>query len=147
MSYPTKIETGWANEYVGIPFKEFGRGEDGLDCYGLIRLVFLERHNIELPTLLDTYCSTRDRERNAQQIHREALESENWVRILPGQEKPFDVIVARIYGLPCHLAIVVRKGIMLHASRNCDASTEDYTKGTWKAPGKITGFYRHKELC
>ena len=33
----------WVSAYVGLPFKEGGRNRDGLDCYGLLRLVINER--------------------------------------------------------------------------------------------------------
>ena len=33
----------WVSAYVGLPFKEGGRHRDGLDCYGLLRLVINER--------------------------------------------------------------------------------------------------------
>ena len=33
----------WTADYVGLPFKEGGRDRQGLDCYGLLRLVINER--------------------------------------------------------------------------------------------------------
>lgn len=39
----------WCNAYVGIPYKLGGQDRDGLDCYSLLRLVFLEQRGIALP--------------------------------------------------------------------------------------------------
>lgn len=45
----------WTQKYVGIPFVSGGRTEQGLDCYGLIRLIHLNEYNIELPLLNENY--------------------------------------------------------------------------------------------
>ena len=39
----------WVSAYVGLPFKEGGRHRDGLDCYGLLRLVINERFGGTVP--------------------------------------------------------------------------------------------------
>lgn len=40
----------WSAKYVGIPYVENGRSSlKGLDCWGLIRTIYLNERNIELP--------------------------------------------------------------------------------------------------
>ena len=39
----------WLNEYIGIPYKFGGRERAGLDCYGLIKLIYQDRYQITLP--------------------------------------------------------------------------------------------------
>ena len=51
---------GWANEYVGIPWRWRGVGRDGLDCYGLLRLVYAEQMGIALP--VEQYLTASDAE-------------------------------------------------------------------------------------
>ncbi len=39
----------WTVDYVGIPWEWRGRTRTGLDCYGLVRLVYEEQCGIGLP--------------------------------------------------------------------------------------------------
>lgn len=52
----------WINEYVGIPYRWGGRDESGLDCYGLVKLVYANEYGIELPDWIGTEIDLRGRE-------------------------------------------------------------------------------------
>ena len=39
----------WANEYVGLPWRWGGRDRIGVDCYGLLRMVYADMLEITLP--------------------------------------------------------------------------------------------------
>ena len=39
----------WLNTYIGIPYVFGGRDHKGVDCYGLIKLLFTEQYDEALP--------------------------------------------------------------------------------------------------
>ena len=44
----------WLESYVGLGFKQHGRNiDEGVDCYGLVRLIFAERFGTLLPNFLE----------------------------------------------------------------------------------------------
>ena len=48
------------NSYVGLPWREHGRDRDGVDCWGVLRLIYLERLGIELPSYHSQYSTRAD---------------------------------------------------------------------------------------
>jgi cell wall-associated NlpC family hydrolase len=50
----------WVNTYVGMPYANHGRDQYGLDCWGLVQLVYAQELKIELPGFDDTYEDAED---------------------------------------------------------------------------------------
>ena len=42
-------DLSWLNRYIGKPYKYGGRDVTGLDCYGLVKLIYKEQYNQNLP--------------------------------------------------------------------------------------------------
>jgi len=42
-------DMAWLNEYIGIPYVFGGRTREGLDCYGLVKLIYQEQYAETLP--------------------------------------------------------------------------------------------------
>ena len=51
----------WVNDYIGIPYLWGGRSRQGLDCYGLVVLVYREQYGIELPDWVGSQMDLRSR--------------------------------------------------------------------------------------
>jgi len=137
----------WATKYIGTPFQANGRSLEGADCYGLVYLVLLNECGIKLPLLLDTYDSIEDYDRIARAITDKRTEEEEWLPVKLSEAKSFDVIVSNMMGFPMHCGIVSQKGYQLHLVEGTQAIQESYTTGKWRAPNRIVGIYRHRDLA
>ena len=129
----------WANKYMIIPFVEKGRSFDGADCYGLVRLIYKNELGIELPDYLGLYESTNDREKLSKIINDES--SKKWLNPEKGKEKPFDVIILEMRGVPMHVGIVTKPGYMIHCAKGINTVYENYRNMRWEH--KIRGFARY----
>lgn len=126
----------WVNFYIGLPFADGGRARTGVDCWGLVRLVYAEQLGIELPSYLGEYASATDASVSAV-MEREAS-SWSTVHDLP---RKYDVVMLRIGARPRHVGIIVSDGLMLHVERGKDACIERYSGIMWIS--RVEGFYRH----
>lgn len=130
----------WSGMYVGLPFKEGGRDRQGLDCYGLLRLVINERFDGAIPEYEGiAYRQGHDRDLLA------ALMDERirlWTPVPMGSERPGDGALLRVMGRPIHVGVVVSSGWMLHIEKDCDSVLERFDAGSrWGR--RLLGFYRH----
>lgn len=120
----------WANEFVGLPFAERGRGPEAFDCLGL--LIEVQRR-VFGRTIADPACTFAG-----------GLRPENRA-VLEGQvvevtdPKAGDALLFREAGRALHVGIVVDHRSMLH-SYHAAATIESWTGPIW-AP-KLAGMYR-----
>lgn len=129
----------WYNNYIRIPFLDKGRTEKGADCWGLARIIYKNRLNIELPSFL-AYENTRD-SNSINNLYRNHYK--NWESVEKGNEKEYDIIVFRMMGVPCHIGIVIGDGYMIHCLEGSGTIISNYKKDQqWFR--KIEGIYRWK---
>lgn len=128
----------WCNDYIHIPFVEHGRSRAGCDCWGLARVIYKEQLGIDLPLLLD-YKNTKD-SKNIADLYE--IEHQDWVEIQKGDEKPFDILMFKILGLPTHVGIVVNKGYMIHCEYGIGTHVSEYNhEFQWQK--RLAGIYRY----
>lgn len=127
----------WWNGYVGLPYLAKGRDRAGLDCWGLVRLVYAEQFDTALPSLADDYAAD-DNARIAELI---ATRREGWVEASVQQSG--DVVVLRIDGVDSHLGIVTQPGFFLHVREGADSVIERLDSPTWRH--RHVGTYRYAE--
>ncbi len=129
----------WAGLYIGIPFKSGGRDKSGLDCYGLVRLVYIEQFDATLPDLRDLYTNALDTNETAPLYQK-------YAPLLRGDKsncpKPGDVAVILERGLPTHLGIYVGSGYILHVTRHFGTILQRTTNPNLK--GRVEGYYAVK---
>ncbi len=133
---PPAEVSAWADAYVGIPWQWRGRDREGIDCYGLLVLVYREQRGITLPEYPYSTHSAA-----AATI---AEEARRWCRV--STPAPFDVAIVdatrwgaagvAVHG-PFHLA--------LHAGGACALHTME-APGVVLVPTsrlRLQGWYRH----
>jgi cell wall-associated NlpC family hydrolase len=126
----------WWNKYAHIPFIEKGREAIGVDCWGLVRMIYKIELQTELPDYLDVYETTNDRDALAKVISQER--ETKWLN--PETPKPFDIIILKMRGLPMHVGVVTKPGFMIHCARDIGTVHERYTGLRWK--DKVIGYAR-----
>jgi cell wall-associated NlpC family hydrolase len=128
--------------YVGLPCKDNGRDRSGLDCWGLVRLVFAEQAGIILPSYSDLYVTTEDSEAIADLI---AHRMEPWREIDERAVRPLDGVMMRFGKSECHMGLVVRRGFVLHTGLMIGASRIERYDAI-KLRRRVTRFLRHEAL-
>lgn len=127
----------WANNYIGIPFKYKGRTKEGLDCWGLARLIYQNEYSITLPSLSDNYEDS-DVERIADLIaqYKEGWESSN-------EPSEGDVVLFRVMGNVSHIGVAVSKTHFIHAKEGYDSAVEAFESPYWKK--RIVGYFKYSQ--
>ncbi len=124
-------------KYEKIPFAEKGRSLDGVDCWGLLQIIYREELGIELPSYLECYNETSERQKLSELVEEQAT---NYWRDVD-DPKEFDVIIMKIHGFESHLGLVVRKGVMIHCEEGVGVSIVRYDGMRWKQ--RVRRFVRH----
>jgi probable lipoprotein NlpC len=135
----------WAAPYIGIPFLDKGRDKAGCDCWGLARMVWAEVCGVHVPSFLEYEDANSPKEIGTLLADKkEELQTRGWKALEQGQEKPFDAILFRCLGETMHVALVAKKGEMLHTRTGTNSCIESYLSGRWKT--RIVGFWRHESM-
>jgi len=128
------------SKYIGIPFEDKGRTAEGLDCWGLLCLIFKEQFNIFIPTF--EYSTAT----NFSEVGK--LIEDNihvWIKIEPDTRKVGDVILLRLLGYPVHVGILVDRQRMIHVFKGTNTCLQRINSIVWKK--RIQGIYRHPNLA
>lgn len=132
----------WSNAYIGLPWRERGRDRDGLDCWGLARLVLAEQCGMVLPSYAGDYASIEEREDLAALI---ADQSHRLVDPVDRADvRPFDLVLMRYGVAAMHVGVVVEPGRLLHIRRGARSEAPRYDRPLWPHP--IASFWRVPEL-
>jgi len=124
-------------KYIGIPYLEKGRDTAGLDCWGLVRLIYKEVYNIDLPSFQDSYV-LEDDERIAELF---AQYKEGWQPV----ESPTcgDLVLFRILGVTQHVGVMINNTQFVHVRQNSNSAVESVCNAKWAK--RVVGFYKYVE--
>jgi cell wall-associated NlpC family hydrolase len=106
--------------YLGLPYRPGGDTRDGVDCYGLLRLVYRELCGLHLDEA-------------------EGVVGGEWRRVETA--RLWDALLFNIAGQPAHCGIALDNSEMLHIVRGGTSCIERFTSMRWIS--RIDGIYRH----
>ena len=134
----------WLNRYVGLPFASRGRTVEGVDCWGLVRLIYAQELGTELPSYGE--ISAHDLVRVSREIS-EGKDGEIWGDVGKGDLKAFDVVVMRYHGLRRigHVGVAVNASTLIHVEEASAAVVVPLAHFTIRE--RIACFRRHRLLA
>lgn len=135
--------THWTRDYIGLPWQFAGRSRDGVDCWGLLWLVYRDVLGIAVASYAQETMDAPEREQIATLLHHDRKISP-WSDIQPGSELPFDMAVFRRAGIDSHVGIVVEPGRMLHIAHDTESRVERFDQGRWKT--RLVAIHRHSQM-
>jgi len=127
----------WSNNYIGIPFKYKGRDENGIDCWGLVRLIYKNEYNISLPSFGEEYAEN-DISRIQELI---SQYKEGWESIDTPTEGT--AVLFRILGAESHIGVAISDTHFIHARDGYDSAIESFNSPYWKR--RIVGHFKYSE--
>jgi cell wall-associated NlpC family hydrolase len=131
----------WCMRYIGLPFLAHGRDQKGLDCWGLVRLVYFNEFGIDLPALSGAY---EDTERQSHGVIASLYQDEarqRWMKVEADKAGTGNVVVLRFAGQPVHVGIYLGWNNMLHVMRGTESCIERIDTPRWNKI--IEGFYHY----
>lgn len=114
--------------YIGIPYVDRGRDPAvGLDCWGLVCLVYRDLKAIELPSLLEDYATADDHDGVTALVMQQ---SANWARFQHPQ--PLDLVTLNVAGRPWHVGVVLDERHFLHTMQGLGSIIDRHDSPRWE---------------
>ena len=92
----------------------------GVDCYGLVRLVYADVLGIALPSYTEAYVGVRSARRSAAILMCKRRRQWPWAMVPPGQRARVRRGLFRRGALAAHVGVVIGAGRMLHIDERGD---------------------------
>lgn len=130
----------WYDDYLGLPYLLGGRDRSGLDCYGLVRLVYRERLGIELPSWDDDPHALDGNVRGRTKAFMAHVGEFRKVR--PEHVRSFDIATLVIGECLCHVGVLISAPYtILHIEDDDGVAIDDWSR----RPDfrRFGGFYRY----
>lgn len=135
------IPSEWPARFVGLPYADRGRGPDGWDCWGLVRLVYARMLEVELPSCAGDYvCSEEAAEVSA--LLAERASDGGWMRA--ATPRSFDVALLRRGRYDSHVGVMIDGRRMLHMEGQDAAKVARLDDPRWSH--RVVGTFRHPSL-
>lgn len=127
----------WTDAYMDLPYKIDGRDRQGVDCWGLVHLVYRERLGVILPDIEGGHEACGGDWSRVAKILEEG--ARRWTPV--DRPQAYDAILMRRGVLACHVGLCAGGSMMLHINEGINSSVESFKGLRWGK--RIVGFYRY----
>jgi cell wall-associated NlpC family hydrolase len=127
--------------YLGLPYLEHGRSRAGIDCWGLVVVVYAESLRIALPAYDTVWPDDRAAVDTAA---RAEADKPLWREVEERSAILFDVILFERGGLRAHCGLSVAAGRVLHVRAHGRSAAVAYASDPFLAR-QSRRFYRHRD--
>jgi cell wall-associated NlpC family hydrolase len=128
---------------IGIPWKDCGRDRSGVDCWGLVRLAYIELFDLQLPKY--DGVDPEDNKLVSSLIQAGKVE---WCKIYDPKFGDLLLFFVEIVDWPTHCAMAINSIKMLNIRRGQPSGIDYYDDSVrgqiWKM--RLTDTYRHERL-
>jgi len=119
-------------DFIGVPFKLLGRDFDGVDCWGLVYLVFKEKLGIELPNYTNLCYSMGWYKKNKDMIVDEIKKSVFEVVEKPYKKYDIFILYNGTEKIANHVSLYLNDDKMLHISEGSTSMISRFN-GYWES--------------
>jgi len=117
-----------------IPYKSHGRDERGVDCYGLVKLLYKQEQGIDIVDF--DYKDPNDPQN--EHFYFDNLENPRWRKVEPQKGC---VVALRAMGYISHCGYMVSDTEFLHITEKTGVARVSIFSPKWEK--RIVGFYKH----
>jgi len=111
-------------DYIGLPYKHLGRDKKGVDCYGLVVLLYKDKLGIELPDVNEYLfgedaCNYMTAFYTKKKYEHVAGFSQLWTPVV--KLEPYDILLFNTYKeleAPTHTGVFLGEGKFIHCMNN-----------------------------
>lgn len=130
----------WADGYLGLRHVSRGRDRAGLDCWGLVRLIYAEVKGIALPSYAGEYACASE----LVEVDRVLAGADGppWTPVLRARE--FDILAFRVGAYRAHVGICAVPGRFLHVHEGDLSKITRMDDPIWAK--RCLGVWRHEAL-
>lgn len=127
-------------KYIKIPFKDRGRDENGVDCFGLVQMIYQDEFKIKLPSYIEMYANEKDKKAICHAINSEKKLS-GWLETTT--PKFGNLIILNLLGRPLHLGVMLDENTFIHCMKGKGTIIENTTDISWR--NRINGYLKWKK--
>ena len=134
-------------KYIGIPFKHRGRDFNGIDCFGLLCLIFKEERNIIIPDFLDVIYERNWYKEGQNHILNNigTVDGTFWDVI---KKKPYKMYDGLLFFLTSknianHIGIYINDNKFIHVAERFETTIDRLDDPFWQS--KLYGVMRYRK--